>query len=249
MPRLRRSNSRSVITPREYEEFAAAHFREQGYATELTPHCNDYGVDVFARKGAEKLAIQAKMYGGTARKVNREMVMQLHGAKDYFDCTGAVIVTDGEVAQSARTVAIKLRIAIHPLIADGPPDVSMMPGRNEEGKPLPEFSFEHVWEQQIMPLSGQTIIGVDGRTNKLLRVDWSGVRRLTSSGREQFIRIEIFREAVNRIDERGCITRSEINEEYAKRASSGVVLILAQVPWLEHLSGPSRLVRRTLDQA
>jgi restriction system protein len=52
------------ITPRQYEELVAAHFREKGYATEITPCGHDYGVDVFATRGREKLAIQAKMYGG-----------------------------------------------------------------------------------------------------------------------------------------------------------------------------------------
>jgi hypothetical protein len=40
------------------------------------------------------------------------------------------------------------------------------------------------------------------------------------------------------------VTREEINEEYVKRASSGVVLVLSQVPFFEHLCGPSRLVVR-----
>jgi len=65
---------------------------------------------MFASKGDERLAVQVKMYGGTARPVNREMVMQLHGAKDYFECTLAVVVTDGRVARDARDVATKLEI-------------------------------------------------------------------------------------------------------------------------------------------
>ena len=65
------------------------------YIGKATSYSNDYGVDVFATKGKEKIAVQAKMYGGGTRKINRQMVMELHGAKDYFDCTKAIIGTDG----------------------------------------------------------------------------------------------------------------------------------------------------------
>ena len=39
----------------------------------------------------------------------------------------------------------------------------------------------------------------------------------------------------------GEITRKEINDEYAKRASSGVVLILSQVPLFELVDKPLTL--------
>ncbi|MFY9680184.1 MAG: restriction endonuclease [Candidatus Sulfotelmatobacter sp.] len=241
------SGRRTKVTPLVYEEMVAAHFRQQGYSVELTPRSNDYGVDAFARRESQKLALQAKMYGG-ARKVNREMVMQLHGAKDYFDCTEAVIITDGEVTQNARQVAEKLRIKILsfpvgqplPLPDLGPP--IMAPKLAESCRTVP--TFDEVWERYVMPLAGRTLVGPGGRTNTLLTVDWSGVKRLTSSERPQFIRIEVFRQAVGRLVERGRVTRDEINEDYAKRASSGVVLILSQVPFFEYLSGPSRLVLR-----
>jgi restriction system protein len=235
------------VTPLVYEEMVAAQFRRQGYSVDLTQRSHDYGVDAFARKDNEKLALQVKMYGG-ARKVNREMVMQLHGAKDYFDCTEAVIVTDGDVTQDAREVAEKLRIKIlsfpveRPLPPSDPRPPIVAPNSAESCRTVP--TFDEVWERYVMPLAGRTLVGPGGRTNTLLTVDWSGVKRLTSSERPQFIRIEVFRQAVGRLVERGCVTRDEINVDYAKRASSGVVLILSQVPLFEHLTGPSRLVLR-----
>jgi hypothetical protein len=101
-----------------------------------------------------------------------------------------------------------------------------------------------VWKRYVVPLTGQKLVGPSGGTNVLLTVDWTGVNRLTSNGRPQFIKIEIFQHAVSRIIERGRVTRKEINEDYVGRASSGVILILSQVPIFEHLSGPSRLVLR-----
>jgi hypothetical protein len=240
-----------MVRPREYEEMVAAHFREQGYSVDLTPSSNDYGVDVFAWKENQKLALQVKMYGGTSRKVNREMVMQLHGAKDYFECTEAVIVTDGDVADNAREVAAKLRINILPFSVKGLPSSNLIPlqaaAKSIDLCPA-THRFDEVWEGYVMPLAGRTLVGPSGRANTLRSVDWSGVKRLTSGGRPQFIPIEVFRQAVCQLIERGCVTRDEINEDYAKRASSGVVLVLSQVPFFEHLSGPSRLVVRKPDR-
>jgi len=232
------------MTPREYEEIVADHFRRQGYCVELTSSSNDYGVDIFACKANQKLALQVKMYGGTSRKVNRGMVMHLHGAKDYFDCTEAVIVTDGDVADSARMVAAKLRIEI--LSFPAPPSNLIPPNAapNSVDACPTAFTFDEVWERYVMPLAGQILMRADGKTNTVVTVDWSRVKRLTSSGRPQFIDIEAFRQAVGRLIERGYVTRAEINEDYEKRASAGVVLILFQVPFFEHLNSPSRLVVR-----
>jgi hypothetical protein len=237
---------RTTVTPLAYEEIVAAHFRRQGYSVELTPRSNDYGVDAFAYKEHQKLALQAKMYGG-GRKVNRGMVMQLHGAKDYFDCTEAVIVTDGEVTEDARKVAVKLRVRFLQCPAESlspcdptPPNETLKSA--EVGHAAP--TFNEIWKRHVMPLAGRTLVRSNGRTNTLLTVDWSGVKRLTSGGRQQFIPIEVFRQAVGRLFERGQVTRKEINEDYVGRASSGVVLILSQVPFFEHLSSPSRLVSK-----
>ena len=100
------------MNPRQFEELVCEHFRQQGYETELTTYSNDYGIDGFAIKGKEKIAIQSKMYGHTRRKINRQMVMELHGAKDFFDCSKAVIATDGTSLPDALTVAEKLKIEI-----------------------------------------------------------------------------------------------------------------------------------------
>ena len=245
------STRQTGTTSLAYEELVAAHFRARGYSVDLTPRSNDYGVDAFARKDNQKLALQAKMYGGTTRRVNRAMVMQLHGARDYFDCTEAVIVTDGEVAEDARQVAEKLRIKILSLPAEPLPQPKRE-GPNAEpellGPRRSDPTFDEIWEQFLIPLSGRTLVGSGGRSNTLLTVDWSGVKRLTSSQRPQFIPIEVFRQAVGRLIERGCVTRHEINEDYVGRASSGVVLILSQVPFFEHLGSPSRLVLRKESQ-
>jgi hypothetical protein len=189
------SGRRAAVTPMAYEQMVASHFRQLGYSVELTRRTNDYGVDAFAHKEDQKLALQAKMYGG-ARKLNREMVMQLHGAKDFFDCTEAVIVTNGRVAEDARQVAEKLRIRILSLPIEGLPPSTLIP-KNAAPKTVNARgsvpTFDEVWERYVVPLTGRRLDGPSGRTNVLLTVDWTGVNRLTSNGRPQFIKIEIFR--------------------------------------------------------
>jgi HJR/Mrr/RecB family endonuclease len=67
------------MTPRQFEELVCEHFHNKGYEAKTNSYVGDYGVDVFATKGKEKIAVQAKMYGSGTRKINRQMVMELHG--------------------------------------------------------------------------------------------------------------------------------------------------------------------------
>jgi HJR/Mrr/RecB family endonuclease len=91
------------MRPDEYEHIVASYFEQKGFLTKVSQYTNDYGVDVFAVKGDTKIAIQAKMFGGSTRSINRQMVMELHGAKDYFDCTKAIIATNGRVLITSST--------------------------------------------------------------------------------------------------------------------------------------------------
>lgn len=221
------------MTPREFEEHVCEHFHRQGYKVEITPVSGDYGIDAFAIKGKEKLAIQAKMYGGSTRKINRQCVMELYGAKDYFDCTKATIVTDGAFLPDAIKVAEKLNIEI--VYFKGLISSKSKPIKNNDK------SFEYIWEKYIMPLQGKELIKENG-SNTIVKVDWSGIERLTSNGKMGTIKIEIFKQTVNKLLTTGRITRDEINQNYTGRASSGIVLILTQVPFFEITKSPSGLV-------
>jgi restriction system protein len=100
------------MNPRQFVELVCEYFRNKGYEAKTNSYIGDYGVDVFATKGKEKVAVQVKMYGGGTRKINRQMVMELHGAKDFFDCTKGVIATDGALLTDAQEVASKLKIEV-----------------------------------------------------------------------------------------------------------------------------------------
>ena len=210
------------MTPDQYEKYVANYFQNKGYKVKQTPYSNDYGVDVFAEKNKEKIAIQAKMFGNSNRKINRQMVMEFYGAKDFFNCNKGIIVTDGEIIQNAKDVADKLGVEILFIYPQ-----SHVPKNNSQ--------FDEIWENYVMPLEGKTITRNNGKINKILEVNWGGIYRITSNGNQQKIDIEIFKKTINHILENGSITRQEINDEYSKRASSGIVLILSQLPMI-HLN-------------
>ena len=224
------------MDPRSFEELVAEKLRAEGYRTELTATTNDWGVDIFATRDAERIAVQVKKYRG-ARPVNRQMVFELYGASRYFECTGAVIATDGELRPDARRAAEKLGVrvlAIEPEASYEDLDGGRRTRAVNSATVRPRgASFESIWRTSVMPLAGRTLKSERGLTNRILEVDWGGVRRVSSTGARSRIPIEPFRWAIETILEFGEVSRQEINEQYAGRASSGVQLILAQAPLFE----------------
>ena len=91
-----------------------------------------------------------------------------------------------------------------------------------------------------MPLEGKVIS--NGRiSNKIVKVNLDGIIRLSSNNKESFINIEIFRSVIKHIIHDGSITRSEVNDMYLKRGSSGIFLILSQVNFFELSKNPLTL--------
>lgn len=239
------------MEPREYEQFVADYFQRKGYQTEVTPYSGDYGVDVIAVKGNERIAIQAKMYANTSRKVNRETVMQLHGSMAFHDCTKAVLATDGIVMPDAEIVAKKLGVEILYLEADiittQVPKVEIKEKQVElssEHQNVSIMSFDEMWKTYIMPLAGKTISN-QGLENKIIKVDWGALTRETSNGKTGKITIEDFRYAYNQLIQQGSVERTLINQ-HVKRCSSGIVLVLSQVPFIGVLENPKILYIKSL---
>ena len=223
------------MNPRQFEEFVCSYFRSKGYSAEITQYSNDYGVDVFAIKGKEKIAIQVKMYGHTSRKINRQMIMELYGAKAFFDCTKAIIATNGVLLMDALAVAKKLKIKI--LYMDDFQTYIASKSKVPKYDKL-DRTFEQIWEEYIIPCQGKTLTRDNGKSNQILKVDWSGIERLTSNGKKGKIGIEIFKQAINKLLSDGSITRDYINQNYIGRASSGVILILSQIPFFKMTEKP-----------
>ena len=220
----------------KYEIQVKQYFEKRGYRASNTPN-QDYGVDVFAEKGNQKLAVQAKMFSGTNRKVNRKTIMELFGASRYFDCTGSVLVTSGKVLPDAIEVADKLNVEIIYL----PINFNAVPKLGKQ-KAIPSSDFSRIWEKEITPLQGKIIPLLSRGQNRIIKVDSSGLTRESSNGRQSRVDIEIFQFAINRILKEGKISRSEINDHYEKRGSSIVAAVLCQCPSFEQV-GTSSIIR------
>jgi len=226
----------------QYEHFVAEYFRNKGYTCEITPESNDYGVDVIALKEDERVAIQAKMYGDSVRKVNRKSLMELSGAKIVLNCNKAVMVTNGDVLSDAIEVAKKLGIEVLYLPFSPETQPTAHTEVNDQKMSSDEITFETIWLNYILPLEGKTISGVTGLTNKIINVNNSGITRITKNNESNKIPIEAFKWAVNRLLSKGIVTRDEINQEFVGRLSSGTILILSQVPIFTTLNNPLRIV-------
>ena len=230
------------MNPQEFEVKVAEYFNAQGYDTKLTPYSGDWGIDVIATKGKEKVAVQAKMYGDSARKVSRLSMMQLYGAMVYQDCTRAVMVTNGECMEDALRVAKKLGIAVVHLDETSrqvytEKVVEMQ--TKKESKPAGIIPFNDLWEQYIIPLQGK-VLKEGSRENRILKVDWGGITRRTSTGKVGKMSIEDFKMAYGILERNGVAERSEINQ-VASRCSSGIVLVLSQVPFIGIKKSPITL--------
>lgn len=213
--------------PVEYEHHVAEILRSEGWLADVTPPASDMGVDVIAERSGNRLAVQAKMYGGSTRRVNAATVMELYGAAAYAKCEQAMIATDGDLLPEARKVAEALGVQVR-LIPRAPEGASKP--RTGSHRPPGNGRFDRFWNEQVKGLEGKTLTTGAGRTNSIESVDESGLTRLSSSGKRQHIGIEIFRWTFERLSEGRKVTRAEINDRYPKRASSGIVLVLASTP-------------------
>lgn len=235
------------MTPEQFEHYVAKLFSDKGYQTYVSPLSNDWGIDVIATQGKEKIAIQVKMYGGSSRSVNRRMIMELFGASAYQDCTSTVLATNGDVLPDARLVADKLGITIMEVAHGEKNSTFGVKSKQETKSPAVSMqekgnfpSFDYVWENYIMPLKGK-LISSGNLTNTINSVTWGGITRTTSKGSTGKIDIEGIKLAYNTLIKKGEITRNYINQQVDKRCSSGIVLILSQIPFIEVLNDPKRL--------
>ena len=95
-----------------------------------------------------------------------------------------------------------------------------------------------------MPMAGKSLTRPNGSANEIVSVDWSGLKRRSSSGKLQMIDMEIFRWSIERMIDGDVVLRSEINDHYQKRASSGILLVLGSLPMFETTKvGPKLGVR------
>lgn len=91
------------MSPYDFEEWIARLMRINGYNSYATKKSGDYGVDIIAEKGDERIAIQAKKYKDN---VGIEAVQQVASGKDYYNCNQAwVMTTAAKFTKAAQDLA------------------------------------------------------------------------------------------------------------------------------------------------
>jgi len=99
-----------------FEQLVGLLFREQGYTVTVTQGTNDEGVDVWALRGNERLAIQVKQYSENS-VVGRPELQRIASTIAKGDATRAVVVTSSTFAHTAERYAVEFGQAM--TIIDG----------------------------------------------------------------------------------------------------------------------------------
>lgn len=94
------------MPPTDFEDFLAQVFRDLGFSVEQTTYSGDFGADLLVSKGDIKEAVQVKRYAGR-NKVGVSDVNQIIGAREYYKCSGALIITTSDYTNPARVLMAK----------------------------------------------------------------------------------------------------------------------------------------------
>lgn len=85
-----------------FEHYLREVFSRLGYGVELTPYVGDYGADLIVSRAGVRCAVQAKRSG---RPVGIKAVQEAAGARDYYRCQEAIVVTNTTFTAAARRLA------------------------------------------------------------------------------------------------------------------------------------------------
>lgn len=99
-----RSGLREIdaMTGIEFESYVAAKLHAAGYRVAMTKITGDFGVDLIARKGADRIAIQCKRH---ARHIGAAAVQQVVAGALLHRCTSTMVVSNQEFTPAAIQLA------------------------------------------------------------------------------------------------------------------------------------------------
>jgi len=109
--RLQASDMASVdsMNGRQFELYLEVLFQKLGYGTEQLPTSNDFGADLILVNGEKRIAVQAKRYKGN---VGNRAVQMILGAKKYYGCNEAWIVTNSFYTKAAIQMSEKTDVLL-----------------------------------------------------------------------------------------------------------------------------------------
>ena len=101
--RLKQSGIDDIAGGHEFEQYLVYLLRKNGYKNvQTTAKSGDYGADVLAEMGAEKYAIQCKLYN---KSVGVKAVQEVFSAMKYYGCDIAVVATNNKFSRNAVNLA------------------------------------------------------------------------------------------------------------------------------------------------
>lgn len=113
-PGISPGSSAQVMTPSQYESYVAQAFSQQGYTkVQVIGGTGDFGADVLCEDGdGKKVCIQCKKY---AKPVGVAAVQEIIGAKGFYGCQRAMVVTTVGFTPAAQQLAAKNGVELYTL--------------------------------------------------------------------------------------------------------------------------------------
>lgn len=119
------------------------------------------------------------------------------------------------------------------------PQNSNKGAKNDEEKVVSIDSvIDIIYDKCILNLKGKTLTNTQG-TNKIIEVNQDEVKRITINNKVNRIKSQTIKEALRIVIEKKSVTRTEIYDTFHLRNSSGVVLILAEIPFIRSINKPN----------
>lgn len=87
-----------------FEKYLEVLFERLGYKVERTRYIGDYGADLIIERDGVKTVVQAKRYKG---KVGIKAIQEVLGAKGYYNCDRAMVITNSYFTRQAKELADK----------------------------------------------------------------------------------------------------------------------------------------------
>ena len=86
---------------KDFERWVGEQLRVRGYSIRYTP-INDYGVDIVARKGGTKTAVQVKRY---SNPLDQKPVREAVAGMLHYACSASMVVTNSSFTRAAKELA------------------------------------------------------------------------------------------------------------------------------------------------
>ena len=118
------------------------------------------------------------------------------------------------------------------------PQNSNKGAKNDEEKVVSIDSVDTIYNKCILNLKGKTLTNTQG-TNKIIEVNQDEVKRITINNKVNRIKSQTIKEALRIVIEKKSVTRTEIDDTFHLRNSSGIVLILAEIPFIRSINKPN----------